>query len=88
MVDLNGADVESLPTKSVREYLMKTEKCSEDEVPHVEGTALFSLHSCFNHSCKPNCQVIGGCLFFKKKKSLLEIIIIFLIICISLSLIN
>ncbi len=58
MIDLNGSNVAALP--SLRNELCTVLKCSEDEVPHAVGTGLFMLQSCLNHSCRPNCEVVGA----------------------------
>lgn len=60
MIDLNAANIESLPPSSVRKRLSKQLRCPEEEVPFSSGMGLFTLHSCLNHSCKPNAQVVGG----------------------------
>eukprot|EP01114_Cavostelium_apophysatum_P023782 TRINITY_DN9071_c0_g1_i1.p1 TRINITY_DN9071_c0_g1~~TRINITY_DN9071_c0_g1_i1.p1 ORF type:complete len:489 (+),score=101.58 TRINITY_DN9071_c0_g1_i1:68-1534(+) len=60
MIDMNTTSVENLPLRDAREELMKKYGCSEDEVPFSSGIGLFTLHSCLNHSCKPNAEVVGG----------------------------
>ena len=50
----------ALPTKEVRNKLCKEYGCTEDEAPTSIGNALFLNHSCLNHSCKPNAEVVGG----------------------------
>ena len=60
LIDMNGANIEGLPVTEYRNILCDKLKCSEEEVPFSEGTGLFKMHSCLNHSCRPNAQVVGG----------------------------
>lgn len=60
MIDLNAANIESLPSPSIRKQLSHLLKCAPDETPSSLGMGLFKFHSCLNHSCQPNAQVVGG----------------------------
>mmetsp|Transcript_23989 Transcript_23989/g.33634 ORF Transcript_23989/g.33634 Transcript_23989/m.33634 type:complete len:182 (+) Transcript_23989:138-683(+) len=60
LIDMNGANVEALPLAEDRKQLKKQLSCDDDSVPYVSGTAIFKLHSCLNHSCLPNAEVVGG----------------------------
>lgn len=58
---MNGANIESLPTVKQRLEMKKSMKNTPDEeLPHVEGTGLFVIQSCINHSCEPNAEIVGG----------------------------
>eukprot|EP00013_Stygamoeba_regulata_P004287 CAMPEP_0177629572 /NCGR_PEP_ID=MMETSP0447-20121125/741_1 /TAXON_ID=0 /ORGANISM="Stygamoeba regulata, Strain BSH-02190019" /LENGTH=713 /DNA_ID=CAMNT_0019130905 /DNA_START=36 /DNA_END=2174 /DNA_ORIENTATION=+ len=62
MMDMNVTDVEAFPDPTQRKSLSETLGCSLDEIPTSIGSGLFLRHSCLNHSCRPNCTVIGGLL--------------------------
>jgi SET domain-containing protein len=49
-----------LPTKEVRTKLCKEYGCTDEEAPASIGNGIFLIHSCLNHSCKPNAEVVGG----------------------------
>jgi len=72
MLALNAANIECLPPAAARVILSKVEMCSEDQVSHCTGTALFLLQSCLNHSCKPNAEVVGG--LIDSSKALIKLV--------------
>ena len=43
-------------------YLLRERKMSFLTVSISAGLALFVIHSCLNHSCEPNAEVVGGLL--------------------------
>jgi hypothetical protein len=59
-LDWNGANIEAVPPPELRKRMVASFGCGEDELPRTEGNALFVVHSCLNHSCRPNAQVVGG----------------------------